>query len=420
MLSLGGLLLIGILTGGCAKSFGRGPTEWRPVASLPTTLAQCGLEWATVPPTALPWGWAPCVDGVCEVLTLPADGAVFRSPGVVVGGRAYVAFTVRADAAFLGGPPSHDFLVLLREDGPRSVWRRRLGPAGDGGCIAGAGTTALGQGSFAIGVVAWTDGLEPPADAPLTLFVDRVDADWREPQGAPVAASSLGQPERLTLSDEILLAEGEELRLIDLADGEAAPRERLAPSAVVAERLAWGPDAVWLEVGVDLPRYARGGLDAPTELFLAPPDADVGGLATDGESWVWWQGYGARCPIPLSCAPYERVELWTAPFTMDPEALAPRRVGAIRAPFLVARVGAGRAAFSQVLPGSLPGDGTAPRELWTMDLETGEARAQPTPAGFSRAFPWALTRDELYFRARADDGEHLMRVRLRDLAAASP
>lgn len=67
-----------------------------------------------------------------------------------------------------------------------------------------------------------------------------------------------------------------------------------------------------------------------------PPDADIGGIETDGVDLVWAQMYDKVREYE-----YGRVELWTSPYTTDPAALAPRRVAEVPIGFLAATLHAG-------------------------------------------------------------------------------
>jgi hypothetical protein len=58
--------------------------------------------------------------------------------------------------------------------------------------------------------------------------------------------------------------------------------------------------------------------------LIAPSDAAAAATATvrtDGTSLYWLQGYGQTGPND-----FERIEIWSAPYTTDPSALVPRRV----------------------------------------------------------------------------------------------
>jgi hypothetical protein len=55
--------------------------------------------------------------------------------------------------------------------------------------------------------------------------------------------------------------------------------------------------------------------------LVAPSDAAAAVLRTDGTSLYWLQGYGQT-----SLHDFERIEIWTAPYTTNPAALAPSRM----------------------------------------------------------------------------------------------
>ncbi|RLB56206.1 MAG: hypothetical protein DRJ42_03960 [Deltaproteobacteria bacterium] len=70
----------------------------------------------------------------------------------------------------------------------------------------------------------------------------------------------------------------------------------------------------WQQVRVAVPGDAN-------RILIAPTDAAAAILRTDGTSLYWLQGYG-----PTSVYDFERIEIWTAPYTTSRDDLAPRRI----------------------------------------------------------------------------------------------
>ncbi|MCA9614800.1 MAG: hypothetical protein KC586_18715 [Myxococcales bacterium] len=95
--------------------------------------------------------------------------------------------------------------------------------------------------------------------------------------------------------------------------GSAAPGSPQGPQLV-------GRHLMWMEWEAKV-RLAHATFDSPSEIFLDVPDADTL-FATDGADLAWLQGYGWD-EVAMA---YARTEVWTAPYTTEPDALVPRRV----------------------------------------------------------------------------------------------
>jgi len=99
--------------------------------------------------------------------------------------------------------------------------------------------------------------------------------------------------------------------------------------------------------------------------FITRADAHVAGSLATEDHLTWYQAYG---PGRISSA--ERIELWTAPFTRDRDALEPRRV---------------RVMFPGVLPGHVStkfeGSGIHSTFYSTVRLSDGAVLRYPRGAG---------------------------------------
>jgi hypothetical protein len=97
--------------------------------------------------------------------------------------------------------------------------------------------------------------------------------------------------------------------------GSAAPGSPQGPQLV-------GRHLMWMEWEAKV-RLAHATFDTETAVFLDVPDADTL-FATDGDDLAWLQGYG----WDDDAMTYSRTEVWTAPYTPEPDTLVPRRVRA--------------------------------------------------------------------------------------------
>jgi len=97
--------------------------------------------------------------------------------------------------------------------------------------------------------------------------------------------------------------------------GSATPANPQRPIVV-------GHDVYWMDFFESYPgvRLAHGTWSTESEVFYDMPGVDLVGFATDGHDFAWVQGYD------YGEGGYSHMELWTAPYTNDKNALVPRRV----------------------------------------------------------------------------------------------
>jgi hypothetical protein len=95
-----------------------------------------------------------------------------------------------------------------------------------------------------------------------------------------------------------------------------------ATPATPQQVMVQGRDVYWMDFFESYPgvRLAHGTWSTESEVFYDIPGVDLVGFATDGHDFAWVQGYD------YGDAGYSRMELWTAPYTNDKSALAPRKV----------------------------------------------------------------------------------------------
>jgi len=152
-----------------------------------------------------------------------------------------------------------------------------------------------------------------------------------------------------------------------------------------------GHHVIWQEWGNRV-RLAHGKVDQPTSLFYgpsAPEGVDVKAFSTDGVDMAWEQQYGRR-----DDGGYDRVELWAAPYTDDPETLQPRKVADLDIHVSDGTVGGG-----VYVRGSVTPEGAV--ELHAYDLVDGRRRRWALPAGYETgADPFYVTATEFMLKVR--------------------
>ncbi|MBX3268698.1 MAG: hypothetical protein KF729_00470 [Sandaracinaceae bacterium] len=280
-----------------------GPSDpgWAPWV----TLEACTFERAERPEAVLRVDWEPC-DLVPSCLR-PIQRGLNTSRGWFDGGEGFFQVTSIDDSR-------RATLALVAVSGRTlAAWRYFL-RRGEDVCLFDLG---VGDGTIAI-VPGYFDGtlsgrsIEHVFHGPLAALDEMV---------APVAIVSPGvQPQTVAVSaDVIAFWTGAWAVAVDPATGRVVylnePLEGIPQNVTVV-----GPHVLW-EDWADLVRVAHADLGTAASLFHRADPGDVKGFGTDGVDLAWFEGYD-RQPD----GHYARLELWTAPYTRDPAALAPRRV----------------------------------------------------------------------------------------------
>lgn len=292
--------------------------EWTP---LPEHETGCVIEYARNPQAVYTPSWVSCPAGMpagCERLDMPQGvflRANFRGPEI----RIFVGLpgtTVDGRIVVLAG---HDRALLAT---------RALGPVS---CTTGFENVGDGRAVF----TTWTNTDASHYDE-RHYIVEETTNVW----GPPVtrvnrpSASAAEQFEISSLTYLAVLADASKIEVYE--DARASVLRGLGiPQAT----FLIGRDVFWEDwTSGSLVSVYHGTVDSPGAVFFATPDgSDLKGFATDGIDMVWNQSYG---PTPTGTT-YERTELWTAPYTNDRLALAPRLVTVLPRQPLVTVVGDG-------------------------------------------------------------------------------
>ncbi len=286
--------------------FDGGPDDpgWEPWV----TIEACTFERARNPAGVIQVEWAPCPSGIGPAGCLgPAGPRLLATAGWFDAGRGYF---------LLSSIDSRDrvTITLMSVDNPAplAAWRRPL--FGPGVCMLDVG---IGGGMIAV-VPGFFD------DDTLETNVDQVFygpiAEVNELED-PVAVISPGvQPQHVAVSAEVVAFWTGGMAIgVDPATGRWARLDE--PLAGIPQNVqVVGAHVLW-EDWADLVRIAHADLTATAAIFHRADPGDIKGFRTDGADMAWFEGYD-RQPD----GSYGRLELWTAPYTRDPAALAPRLV----------------------------------------------------------------------------------------------
>lgn len=319
------------------------PPVWLPLEGLPEG---CELSMAADPEAvAGPLRFEPCPD-MAGCRQLVVDWTTEQAPRINIvtgshdGEHGYFAYA-------RGEEPGWRWVVVARDDGRvLAVVRSRIEGTVDGfQCYAFNVAPTFGRAGFVvatnrpgeigdsvIGLIEWASG------APTFRVLATLTTSFLGPNNFP---------QQIEIGDDFVAAQ-----IVPRDDIVRVGFDGSARFVTGAE-----PGAPRLEAG------AREGLfymtlrpasglwtatadDAAGRVLWAPPDADIGGIETDGVDLVWAQMYEMVREYE-----YGRVELWTSPYTTAPAELAPRRVAEVPLGFLAPNLhaGAGHALIAESL-----------------------------------------------------------------------
>lgn len=364
-----------------------GPAGWTPLPGLP---GDCRIERAEHPETLFTPEWIPCGEGFpgCSKL------APVEHPR-----------SVHPFAGFHDGERGYFVLIeSTSEDAPRMQLMART----DGPCFAAWQDPPMTEGACIVG----TPAFGPSAASFLVRFStpDGMIREDRVYHGTYEEIGATTEPQAVLTQDDVGGGGGALQRVAASASwtaGEVQPAawvalmeegriHHLDPLSGVPQRVHLvGGHAIWEDWGARV-RLVHGSAEQATELYYEAAGGDVKGLATDGVSLAWSEGYDRSAD-----GSYARAELWTAPYARDPADLVPRKVRDLEGVVRQARVGSGYYAFRgsgewhQILVVRLS-DGRLGR--WTLP-----------PEDSPRGIPLWVSADEVAFAIR---GGSLMRVQL--------
>ena len=275
---------------------------------LPGNADGCTLEYARDASAVYTPQWTSCPAGSpvgCERLDMPsgAFGLTF------VGPEGFRFFVVLGDA-------ETRFDVVSTHDHALQALR---GPAGlpCTGAMVGGGAGRI---------VFVTHTFLPDRMDERDYPVGETDTVW----GPPLrTVSRLGDnvAQEILVSASAHAAAVQPAGILELYEGGRTTSLRGRSGEELGPAFLIGGDVFWEGWGAGyVVRVYHGDVATGATLFYETPDgSDLKGFATDGIDMAWTQGYGPR---PGSFR-FDRYELWTAPFTADTAALAPRRVAAV-------------------------------------------------------------------------------------------
>lgn len=313
---------------------------------LPGLPEGCVIQRAEHPEVLFEMSWEPCEGAIrgCEQMT----GTAFGEWGQHDGDRGYLHPFMRN--RWPGFPQTDPDAVIQIEllsstEGPAfAAWRHDLRTPGRNCFLL---PLAAGEGRGAFGVF-WLQS----SDYEHRVYADDLERIRFASQPIAVlghdlirggnAFTQLGVSRDMTvamgLSSFVAIITADETRRLGRIPGLPAAVPQ-GPLSVV------GPDVFWSD-WTNYVRIAHASVDSDTELFLEIPEGgDVRDFRTDGVDMAWLQAY-----YKPNGYDYERIELWTAPYTTDPSTLVPRRVADLqRTTPLSAVVGGGYWAYERLL-----------------------------------------------------------------------
>lgn len=253
-------------------------------------------------------GWYPCVGSVPSCRQIERNAYRARPVEVFRTSRGLWAATISVSAR----GDTYDGIGPI--EGPLAgIWRR---PRNRESPLWGAVNVCAGENTGAFTILRWT------ADsAEERIYVGALDSvgSLESPRYVVDTRVASRDIQRMWVNDSHLLAELQpDLSLylwrLDQESFQVADDRDAVPGLPQSEFLVG--DRVFYEAWVDLDetRLAMTGWDLPTRAIVDIDPADVKGFATDGRDMAWLQLYDRDLE-----GNYARIELWTMPYSDDPD-----------------------------------------------------------------------------------------------------
>ncbi len=357
-----------------------GDAGWVPLPGLPDG---CVVERAEHPEVLFEPEWLSCGDGCLHLAREPRFQRTYDRVGWHDGTRWWIAVIQSTDA-------EHREVVLAPSDGPAvAAWRSPDGWE-NGLCIIGP--NPIGDNAAAFGVQILGEDLPEQFrlyHAPLTEIGSVI-----EPIAVRVPSMGVGSSgvQRLSVSRTTVAAEVQPAGVVIVFEGG---RSRvlggaLSPTPGTPQRVRVVGRDVWWEDWAHPTSLVVGSIDQEGSYFRrnVPDDAFV--LGIDDGQMAWLEGFGWGGIVSR----YDRLELWTAPYTADTAELRPRRIREIET--------SGPALLGGGVYGFFGGDpgGTNPR-IKLYDLADGRHRNFRSPDGVSvPESPLGITNEEMLLKGR--------------------
>ncbi len=385
-------IVVTLATGACAPA---AATEAEPIAAasertptwedLPFEVAGCTVQRLVAPEPLALFEWAPCEGspGCSEAVwrdeLIGEDGEIGRRTSVDDDGD-----TVRVAVRYDSDVAAQAGVIVAREDGTIELGLRTstAGPCN-------LNVPSVGHGRFGV-LVTRTASAEGPVReggllAPLreleTLTPFELD---------PLPPGSGPDQVAMGASRWLWRFAPDQLVTFSSVDGRAPAvfAERSTSTVALGGPIALGDSFLFETIertdeGALSGSIAQSdGIAAPTPFLAGSPDAWVG-APMSAHSHLGWQ----RGLAPTRVGGFERVELWAAPLTEDPSALAPYRVGELPATGW-SSIGAGWGRYATT--------GAQPNELLIWELDAKRSTSIALPEGHAFAACPGLTRSALW------------------------
>ncbi len=252
--------------------------------------------------------WYPCVGSVPSCRQLTREPTMARMSRVFRTSRGLYAHMLATSAR----GATYDALGPV--EGPLvGIWRRPLNRESP---LWGAVNVCAGENTAAFTVLQWT------ADsAEERIYVGALDSvgSLESPRYVLDTRVASRDIQRMWVNDGHLVAELQpDLSLylwrLDQDSFQVADDRDVVPGLPQSEFLVG--DRIFYEAwnGVDETRLAMSGWDLPTRAVVDIDPDDVKGFATDGRDAAWLQLYDRQVD-----GSYRRIELWTMPYSDDPD-----------------------------------------------------------------------------------------------------
>lgn len=369
-----------------------GEAGWVPMPGYPEG---CSIERATRPEVLFEPLWLSCGAGCQYLAPEPRFQRTFDTVGWHDGTQWWFVVIQSSDA-------QHREVIFAPDDGLAIAAWRGPGPRHPGVCQIGP--TALADNAAAFGVRVLGEGLPDQ----FRLYHASLDDIGHVTAPVAIRDPSMGVGSRgvqdLSVSRTTVAAEVQPAGVVIVFEGGASRILGGLASAVpgnpqhvrVVGRTVW-----WEEWSYPI-SLVTGSLAQEATYFRRTVPDDVLVLGVDDGQMAWLEGYGWVAPT----LPHERTELWTAAYTDDPAALAPRLLREVDS-WGPAVLGGGVYAFYT----SDVGGANVRIELY--DIADGRRRVFRSPEGVGVADrPLAITADEMLLKGRFEGVPTLFRITL--------
>lgn len=286
---------------------------------LPNLPAECPIARAARPECIPPIRWTPCDGGPPSCLRNTRRADPFITHGWVIDGEAWVQGITFPG---FGRPP---FWTLMPIDGaPIAAWREAYYPYEEPpGVMCDVSAFAVG-GEMAAFAILHTARGDVERSGSSVFVARRAEIGRAEtattfwPLGPGTAWFA---PWPIAVSDSAFIVGGYVSAIyLGRLDGIRSWVSPRVPGTPMGEPWLVGDHVLWETWADDnISRLANASFDITPAVFRDAAPDDLRGLTTDGVTIVWERLIG---PGP----PWERVELWAAPYVRELSMLAPRLV----------------------------------------------------------------------------------------------